>query len=56
MKTKLRVQRPLHHGSLASRAPVVPLPRFAGAEGGGALALYIMGAMARRIRGMGQAM
>jgi hypothetical protein len=31
-KTKLRVQRPLHHGSLATRAPVVPLPRFAGAE------------------------
>jgi hypothetical protein len=25
-----RVQRPLHHGSLASRAPVVPLPRYRG--------------------------
>ena len=25
--TKRRVTRPLHHGSLASRAPVVPLPR-----------------------------
>jgi hypothetical protein len=31
--TKLRVLRPLHHGSLAARAPVVPLPRFAGADG-----------------------
>jgi hypothetical protein len=30
--TKLRGLRPLHHGSLASRAPVVPLPRFAVAE------------------------
>jgi hypothetical protein len=30
--TKRRVRRPLHHGSLATRAPVVPLPRFAGAE------------------------
>ncbi len=30
--TKLRVMRPLHHGSLATRAPVVPLPRFAGAD------------------------
>ena len=29
-KTKLRVQRPLHHGSLATRAPVVPLPRYRG--------------------------
>src|SRR5580704_9604838 len=28
--TKLRVLRPLHHGSLASRAPVVPLPRYRG--------------------------
>jgi hypothetical protein len=28
--TKLRVRRPLHHGSLASRAPVVPLPRCRG--------------------------
>src|SRR5580704_4411532 len=27
-----RDRRPLHHSSLASRAPVVPLPRFAGAE------------------------
>src|SRR5580692_7428117 len=35
--TKLRLRRPLHHGSLATRAPVVPLPRFAVAEGGGAL-------------------
>ena len=26
----LRVQRPLHHGSLASRAPVVPLSRYRG--------------------------
>jgi hypothetical protein len=34
--TKLRVRRPLHHGSLASRAPVVPLPRFAGADGASA--------------------
>jgi hypothetical protein len=32
MTTKHRVRRPLHHGSLAARAPVVPLPRFAGAE------------------------
>jgi hypothetical protein len=30
MKMKLRVRRPLHHGSLASRAPVVPLPRCRG--------------------------
>jgi hypothetical protein len=30
MKTKLRVRRPLHHGSLAARAPVVPLPRWRG--------------------------
>jgi hypothetical protein len=29
-KTKLRVRRPLHHGSLAARAPVVPLPRYRG--------------------------
>src|SRR5580704_5758193 len=29
-----RVPRPLHHGSLASRAPVVPLPRY---RGGGKL-------------------
>ena len=29
---ELCVRRPLHHGSLAARAPVVPLPRFAGAE------------------------
>jgi len=29
-KTKLRVRRPLHHGSLATRAPVVPLPRYRG--------------------------
>jgi hypothetical protein len=28
--TKLRVLRPLHHGSLATRAPVVPLPRYRG--------------------------
>ena len=28
--TKLRVTRPLHHGSLAARAPVVPLPRYRG--------------------------
>jgi hypothetical protein len=28
--TKLRVRRPLHHGSLATRAPVVPLPRYRG--------------------------
>src|SRR5580692_10209614 len=28
--TKLRVRRPLHHGSLAARAPVVPLPRYRG--------------------------
>jgi hypothetical protein len=35
--SKLHVRRPLHHGSLATRAPVVPLPRFAGAERGGAL-------------------
>ena len=28
--TKLPVTRPLHHGSLASRAPVVPLPRYRG--------------------------
>ena len=28
--TKLRVRRPLHHGSLAARAPVVPLPRCRG--------------------------
>src|SRR5579862_936966 len=34
--TKLRVRRPLHHGSLAARAPVVPLPRFAGADGASA--------------------
>jgi hypothetical protein len=38
-KTKLRVRRPLHHGSLAARAPVVPLPRFAGADGASALVL-----------------
>src|SRR5580704_16464664 len=25
-----RVRRPLHHGSLAARAPVVPLPRYRG--------------------------
>src|SRR5579862_6948250 len=31
--TNLQVLRPLHHGSLASRAPVVPLPRYRGAEG-----------------------
>ena len=31
--------RPLHHGSLATRAPVVPLPRFAGADGASALVL-----------------
>ena len=37
-KTKLRVRRPLHHGSLATRAPVVPLPRFAGAERASVLA------------------
>jgi hypothetical protein len=37
--TKLRVRRPLHHGSLAARAPVVPLPRFAGADGACALVL-----------------
>jgi hypothetical protein len=37
-KTKCCARRPLHHGSLATRAPVVPLPRFAGAERGGALA------------------
>jgi hypothetical protein len=36
-KTKLRVRRPLHHGSLATRAPVVPSPAIAGAERGGAL-------------------
>jgi len=29
-RTKLRVRRPLHHGSLASRTPVVPLPRCRG--------------------------
>src|SRR5580700_7130054 len=29
-KTKLGIQRPLHHGSLATRAPVVPLPRYRG--------------------------
>jgi hypothetical protein len=29
-KMKLRVRRPLHHGSLAARAPVVPLPRYRG--------------------------
>jgi hypothetical protein len=29
-KTKLHVRRPLHHGSLAARAPVVPLPRYRG--------------------------
>jgi hypothetical protein len=28
--TKLRVRRPLHLGSLATRAPVVPLPRYRG--------------------------
>ena len=28
--TKLKVLRPLHHGSLAARAPVVPLPRYRG--------------------------
>jgi hypothetical protein len=28
--TKPRVRRPLHHGSLAARAPVVPLPRYRG--------------------------
>ena len=28
--TMLRVRRPLHHGSLALRAPVVPLPRYRG--------------------------
>jgi hypothetical protein len=28
--SKLRVPRPLHHGSLAARAPVVPLPRYRG--------------------------
>jgi hypothetical protein len=30
--TKRHYKRPLHHGSLAARAPVVPLPRFAGAD------------------------
>jgi hypothetical protein len=30
MTTKLQVQRPLHHGSLAARAPVVPLPASRG--------------------------
>ena len=29
-KTKPRIPRPLHHGSLAARAPVVPLPRYRG--------------------------
>jgi hypothetical protein len=38
-KTKLRVLRPLHHGSLASRAPVVPLPRYRGADGASDLIL-----------------
>ena len=28
--TKLHAPRPLHHGSLAARAPVVPLPRYRG--------------------------
>ena len=35
-----RSSAPLHHGSLATRAPVVPLPRFAGAESGGALSTH----------------
>src|ERR1700681_3215599 len=38
--TKVRILRPLHHGSLATRAPVVPLPRFAGAESEAALATH----------------
>jgi hypothetical protein len=37
--TKLRVQRPLHHGSLASRAPVVPSPAIAGADDASAAVL-----------------
>jgi hypothetical protein len=37
--TKLRVRRPLHHGSLAARAPVVPSPAIAGADGASALVL-----------------
>jgi hypothetical protein len=37
--TKLRVLRPLRHGSLAARAPVVPLPRFAGADSASASVL-----------------
>ena len=49
-KTKLQVRRPLHHGSLATRAPVVPLPRFAGAESGGAPGTGIHSRSERQLR------
>src|SRR5579862_4609213 len=45
-KTKLRVRRPLHHGSLAARAPVVPLPRYRGG-GRGRATLRLMPGEAR---------
>src|ERR1700680_2256683 len=53
--TKLRVKRPLHHGSLAERAPLGPLPRFAGADGASAriLATRIGARVVRRAIGNG---
>jgi hypothetical protein len=37
--TKLKARRPLHYGSLAARAPVVPLPRYRGGGRKSALVL-----------------
>ena len=42
--TNLQVLRPLHHGSLASRAPVVPLPRY---RGGGRKSAPVLATLTR---------